>query len=170
VLAFLAVFGGWLGAPAVFHVPHLLHEWLHPVFAGGMAHFTYSHDHALEWILMGTSLAIAVSGWMIARRVYKRPTSELPVAPVDAAWHRLLTNKWYVDEIYEVVVIRPLHASAGWLYRQVDVKLIDGIFVLGPARMLRRASELLRTMQNGDVQTYVAAVLVGCAILLVFVN
>jgi len=170
VLAALAVVGGLLGVPAVFHAPHLLHDWLHPVFAGGMARFEYSHDHSLEWILMGTSLAIAVTGWLIARRVYKRPAAELPVAPVAAAWHRTLINKWYVDEFYDAVIISPLHRFAGWLYRRIDVALIDGVFVLGPARLLRRASEMLRTVQNGDIQTYVAAVLVGCALLLAFVN
>ena len=76
----------------------------------------------------------------------------------------------FFDEFYEVVVIKPLHRLAGWLHRVVDVAVIDGLFVLGPARLTRAISDTIRRLQDGDVQTYVAAVLVGCALLLVFVN
>ena len=107
---------------------------------------------------------------MLARRIYKRPAAELPVAPVEASWHRALTNKWYVDEIYEALLLQPLHRLAGWLHRRIDVDLIDGLLVLGPPRLLRRIGEAARRLQNGDVQTYVAAVIVGCALLLVLVN
>ncbi|MCB9728383.1 MAG: NADH-quinone oxidoreductase subunit L [Deltaproteobacteria bacterium] len=169
VLAALAVVGGLVGLPEVTHAPHLLHEWLHPVFATAMTHFTYSEAHELEWILMGVALTLALVGVFAARAMYKRPTADLPEAPTDAAWYRLLMDKWRIDELYAAVVLNPLRRLAGVLHTQADVKLIDGLFVRGTARLVGRVGDGLRVLQNGDVQTYVTAIVVGLAVLLLFV-
>jgi len=172
VLGILAAVGGLLGVPEGlgFHtIPHVLHDWLHPVLDDGMAHFTYSHDHTLEYILMAVSVAVGVTGWQVARRVYKRPAEELPVAPVEAAWHKALTEKWYVDELYDAVVIRPLRRLAKFLYETVDAKGIDGLGVHGVATTMSWIGDRLRSFQNGDVQAYVTAVVVGLAAFLVFI-
>jgi NADH-quinone oxidoreductase subunit L len=172
VLAILAAVGGLLGVPEGlgFHtIPHVLGEWLEPVVARGQSHFTYSHDHALEYLLMGVSVAVGVTGWLVARRLYKRPAAELPVAPVEARWHKVLMNKWYVDECYDAVLIRPLRRLAAFLYETVDAKGIDGLGVHGVARSLGWVGDRLRAFQNGDVQAYVTAVVVGLAAFLILI-
>ncbi len=172
VLAALAAVGGFLGVPEGLHafipIPHVLDAFLEPVFRGGQAAFMYSNDHATEYALIGASVAIALTGWAVARRTYKRPAAELPTAPVGAAWHRLLTNKWYVDELYATTIIRPLHGLAGFFHRVTDVRIIDGLLVRGTARAVGRLGDLLRRVQNGDVQAYVAAIVVGFAVFLLF--
>ena len=172
VLATLAAVGGFFGVPEGLGfgmIPHVLHDWLAPVFQGGMDHFTYSHDHGLEYTLIGVSVAVGVSGWLLARRIYKRPAEALPVAPVGALWHRILTNKWYVDEIYDALIIGPLRRLANVLYRRADSQLIDGLMVHGTSRLIARVGDGLRTLQNGDVQAYVTAVVVGLAVFLFLV-
>jgi NADH-quinone oxidoreductase subunit L len=169
VLAILAATAGLLGLPEVTHAPHLLRDWLHPVFADAMTHFTYSEDHSLEWVLMGVALTLALIGVFTARAMYKRPTAALPVAPTEAAWYRLLMDKWRVDELYDAAILTPLRRLAGVLHTHADVKLIDGLFVRGTARAIGRVGDGLRVLQNGDVQTYVTAVVVGLALLILFV-
>jgi len=118
---------------------------------------------------MGVSVAVGLTGWWVARRVYKRPAAELPVAPVEARWHQVLMNKWYVDECYDAVIIRPLRRLAAFLYETVDAKGIDGLGVHGVARSLGWLGDRLRAFQNGDVQAYVTAVVVGLAAILILI-
>ncbi len=169
VLALLAATAGLIGLPEVTHAPHLLGQWLHPIFATAMSHYEYSENHSLEWVLMGVALTLALIGVFAARSMYKRPTASLPPAPTDAAWYRLLMDKWRIDELYDATVLTPLRRLAGVLHTQADVKLIDGLFVRGTAKVIGRVGDGLRLLQNGDVQTYVTAVVVGLAFLFIFV-
>jgi NADH-quinone oxidoreductase subunit L len=166
VLAFLAIIAGFIGLPGITHLPHVLHDWLQPVFAAGESHFVYSHDVTTELILMGISVAVAVGGWMIARRIYNVPAAQLPEAPTEAFWHRVLFNKWYVDELYGLLFVRPLKACADFCYRVIDKKIIDGGMVHGTSRLISATGNGLRKLQNGDVQTYVTVMLFGIAILI----
>ena len=173
ILAFLAAVGGFIGVPEALGfgaIPNVLEHWLHPVFAGAMTHIEVSHSHSLELALIAVSVAVALGGWMVARTVYKRPAASLPVAPVDAAWHRLLSNKYYVDELYDAVIIRPLKGLADLCFRWGDQKLIDGVFIHGTARLLGRLGDVLRAFHNGDVQAYATGMVVGLAVLLVFLT
>jgi NADH-quinone oxidoreductase subunit L len=117
---------------------------------------------------MGISTAIAITGWMVARWRYKRPLAELPVAPTTAGWHKVLTNKYYVDEAYDALIVRPLIRGSRALYKGIDQGLIDGVIIHGGARTLALFGDVLRQLQNGDVQTYVTAVVVGVAVLVAF--
>ncbi|PIE65505.1 MAG: NADH-quinone oxidoreductase subunit L [Deltaproteobacteria bacterium] len=168
VLGVLATFAGLLGLPHFLHA-HALDAWLSPNFSwlyeGPGRIFEVSHDAGLEIGLMAASTLVALIGVFIAWRMYMR--GKLPEAPVHAWWHRLLTNKYYVDELYDVAIIRPLRGAASFLHRIVDVKLIDGVFVRGSAKVVAAIGDGLRKMQNGDVQAYVTAVVVGLAAVLV---
>ncbi len=185
VLGFLAAAGGLLGLPHFTHA-HFLHGWLQPVLGfvkgkapdgtplefiqvGGENAFTYVHDTNTELMLMGLSVLVAAIGILLAWRLYKRPASELPKAPVDAWWHRLLSNKYYVDEFYDATIVRPLRGTANLLHKVVDVGLIDGLLVKGPAKTLGKIGDGLRMFQNGDVQAYATVVVVGMAAALFFI-
>lgn len=171
VLGGLAVVGGFLGIPHVVGHFHVLEGWLEPTFASAMSHVNESNNHSLEWILIGVSVAIAVGGWQLARKMYNVPSREdLPVAPVNAAWHRTLMNKYWVDELYDMLFVRTLVNGSRWLYRNFDKKIIDGVLVHGTARLFGLLGDGLRRLQTGSVQTYVTAVVVGIAVLLAFVS
>ncbi|PKN58381.1 MAG: NADH-quinone oxidoreductase subunit L [Deltaproteobacteria bacterium HGW-Deltaproteobacteria-14] len=172
-LAFLSTVGGFLGLPHFLHA-HVLDGWLEPLFgwmySGGHEHALYvlNHDMGTELALMGVSVVVALVGVGLAWHLYMR--GRLPVAPVEAGWHKLLTNKYYVDEFYDLAVIRPLRALARGLYRIVDVKIIDGIFVRGSAQLVSKIGDGLRVLQNGDVQAYATAIVVGLAAVLLLVG
>ncbi|MCC6625408.1 MAG: NADH-quinone oxidoreductase subunit L, partial [Deltaproteobacteria bacterium] len=161
VLGVLAAIGGFVGLPHILGDVHALHHWLEPVFAASAPAFHYSHSAAAELAVIGVSVAIGIAGLLIARGMYKRPTAALPRAPVDAGWHRLLTNKYYVDEAYDVAFVRPMRATARFFHRVVDVVFIDGIFVRGSAIVVGAVGNILRLFQTGDVQAYVTVLVVG---------
>ncbi|MCB9736296.1 MAG: NADH-quinone oxidoreductase subunit L [Deltaproteobacteria bacterium] len=171
VLAGLATVGGFVGLPHFLHA-HALEGWLEPIFGwlyeGEHAIFHVSHSAGLEIALMLGSVLIALLGIAFAWRLYMR--EKLPEAPVDAWWHKLLMNKYYVDEFYDAVLVRPLRATASFCHRVVDVRIIDGLFVRGSARLVGAVGDGLRFFQNGDVQAYVTAIVVGIAAILVVVE
>jgi len=167
VLGVLAAVGGFVGLPHILGDVHALHHWLSPVFAWTQdTHFHYSHSAATELLVIGASVAIGLAGMLIARSMYKRPTAMLPRAPVEAGWHRVLTNKYYVDELYDFLFVRPMRATARFLHTVVDVGIIDGIFVRGTAKVVGAVGSILRLFQTGDVQAYVTVLVVGLMVAL----
>ncbi len=174
VLGFLAAFGGLLGLPiAVGHALgfehwNILEGFLAPVFSAAEHVFHYNHELGTEILYMGISVAIALLGWGVARSMYKRPNEKLPVAPVDAVWFKVLYNKWYVDEIYDALVVRPFAKLSDLAYRGIDRAIIDKGLVHGVAKLADVAGAGLRQLQTGDVQAYVTAVVVGLAVLLAY--
>ncbi|TNF25596.1 MAG: NADH-quinone oxidoreductase subunit L [Deltaproteobacteria bacterium] len=173
ILAFLSTVGGFLGLPHFLHA-HVLDSWFEPLFgwlyAGGHEHALYvlNHDAGTEIMLMGVSVVVALIGIGAAWKLYM--TGKLPVAPVEAGWHKVLTNKYYVDEFYDLVIIRPLRVLARGLYGIFDVKIIDGLFVRGSAQLVSKIGDGLRVLQNGDVQAYVTAIVVGLAAVILLVG
>ncbi len=185
-LGVLAAFGGFVGIPHIVPHMHALDAWLSPNFGwlgadGGPIHYLHAwHADAqgvehfvpsagfFELGVIVVSVIIGVVGMLVARTMYNVPTARLPRAPVDAGWHKLLTNKYYVDEFYGVAFIRPLSAVARFAYKVIDVGIIDGIFVRGSAIVVGFIGSLLRKLQNGDMQAYVTVLVVGLATALLF--
>ncbi len=165
VLGVLAAIAGFAGIPHLIHGAHLLDAWLHPVFAGTDGIIPMDHHDALvpELLVIGISTAIGITGMLVARHFYKRPALELPRPPTESAWHRILTNKYYVDEFYHAVFVRGIRGSARFLHEIVDVKLIDGLLVRGSARLVGFIGKGLRMLQTGDTQAYVTVFVVGLA-------
>ena len=79
--------------------------------------------------------------------------------------HRALVNKLYVDEIYDVVVVRTVWRGARLLWRVVDAAIIDGLLVNGSAQLVAAIGALGRRFQNGNVQRYAAVTALGVAAL-----
>ena len=113
----------------------------------------------MERILTLVSVLIAAIGiaigWVIFR---KRPLLQMP---------RILENKYYVDEIYDGLLVRPFTWISDWLAGIFDPGVIDGV-VNGVAAGARSASSLWRTLQTGNVQHYVAGFLAGTLALLAY--
>ncbi|RPI65953.1 MAG: NADH-quinone oxidoreductase subunit L, partial [Ignavibacteriae bacterium] len=118
VLAVLSALGGFLGIPHVLgsigglHLPNLIEGWLEPVFAKGVAMLPqHTGDHtSLEFMLMGGSIVLAVAGIMLARSIYSSTEKPAALAQRFAAPYKLLWNKWYVDEIYDLAIVGPILA------------------------------------------------------------
>ncbi len=165
ILAGLATVGGFLGLPA-FIGPHALNEFLHPVFA---THGANEHPHislGLELGLMAFSVAVAVAGIYTARLFYHvRPEAAEELAKREGFIKTVYTtiqNKYYVDEIYDYLVVKPIiKISDSFLWKFFDVRIIDGS-VNGIAAFFGEMSSFLRRTQTGMVRNYALIMVIGC--------
>ena len=173
VLAILSAVGGFLGVPHVLghplHIPNLLESWLEPVFAGGTSLLpTHTGDHAtLEFMLMGASVVIAITGIMFAKQLYAGGVQKAQALGKQfSGAYKLLWNKWYVDELYQTLFVNSIfYASRDFLWKIVDVLIIDGV-VNGSARAIGAGAESLRKLQTGIAQNYALLMMVGIVILI----
>ncbi|HXF05960.1 MAG TPA: hypothetical protein VNM72_11170, partial [Blastocatellia bacterium] len=143
-------------------ITNWLEHFLHPAVASAPVHPTRVvadvPDHATEIGLAFVSVVAVVAALLWARQYYRR--DPLRSAP------RVLENKYYLDEIYEAIFVRPLHAaSTRVLWRWLDVTLIDGA-VNGTATAVAGLARVLRQMQTGLVRSYVMMILLGALIVL----
>jgi len=177
VLAIGSVAAGWIGIPHALGGHNELHTWLQPAFeapargAGEAAQAGETGAEAAsvasEQILMGVSTAIAVIGIFFAYRIWvRRRIIAERFAETYPGLHRLLLNKYYVDELYDAAIVQPIKAaSTEGLWRGFDVKLVDGA-VNGVAAIVSAGASTLRRLQTGSVRTYAGSVIVGVVVIL----
>ena len=164
ILAILSIAGGWIGIPELF-VPdaHRLEHFLQPVFAKSEElKAAHAVDHSTEWILM----AVSVAGATIAAIVATARFSRKPELQEFHGMGRVLENKWYVDELYDRIVTRPLYAFGKFLNNQIEKNLIDRI-VNGFGKLVQYGSRQLRWMQSGQVGSYVLLMVLGMLVFFV---
>jgi len=166
-LAVLALVGGFVGVPAALGGANEFEQWLAPVFGHG--HAAAHAGHHVEWseyLLMGLSVAIAVTGILVARAMYltKSLSPDSFAELAHGKPYRVVYNKYYVDELYEAVFVNGtlwLTRVAAWF----DQHVIDGI-VNGAAQVTTMVSWL-----NGLFDNYVIDGLVnGIATVVNFVG
>jgi NADH-quinone oxidoreductase subunit L len=114
-------------------------------------------------MLILVSIAVAVFGIGLAFRVYGKSSAE-PLAERAPAVYDALSHKYWVDELYDAIVVRPLHALSQLLWRVMDVRVVDGI-VNGVARTFEGLSAVARLFQTGFVGTYALFLTIGVAAL-----
>ena len=181
VLAGLATVGGLLGIP--YHGWHILHNWLEPVLhfdlanalqhsehmlheagqhAPSWAHLLEPKEHSgwIEFLLMVFSTVVAVTGVAGAYIFYiKRP--DLPDKFTEGQWgFDMVQNKYYVDELYDDVFVKPTVEGSNLLWKECDAKAIDGV-VNGTAKTIGWFSRQAQTLQSGFVRNYALFIVVG---------
>jgi NADH-quinone oxidoreductase subunit L len=164
VLAVLSTVGGYIGIPHF----NLFAAFLEPVFAHGPAAAeAHQGSLGLELALMALSLAVAVAGIYFARQIYINKAGAADrLATRLHRLYNLLVHKYYVDEIYEALFVRPLNWLAeNFFWKIFDVKLIDGM-VNGTAELFGGLASLLRRWQTGIVQHYAVTLVLGLIIIL----
>jgi NADH-quinone oxidoreductase subunit L len=172
VLALGSVLAGYVGVPHALGGHNLLATWLAPSFAapGAVAeglHVVAEGEVALEFTLMGVSTAIAFGGIAIAVLIWlRRPQIAASMATRLPGLHRLLLNKYYVDEAYDAVVVQPIRVgSEQVLWRGFDTRVIDGA-VNGAGAIVAGSASVLRLLQTGMVRTYAGSMLIGVVVIL----
>ena len=164
ILAILSVGGGILNIPALLSESgQWLKGWLLPVLA--MAGGDHHLDHSTEWILIGitTLLVFVVIG--AAYSVYVSKGS-IPVEDeAQRGFTRLSANKFYIDEIYDLLIVKPLEAVSVFLHRFIERWVIDGL-VRGAAKVVSLLSGVLKWLQNGNVEFYLMAMVIGILLIL----
>jgi len=163
ILAILAIIAGFVGVPEVLGGHHELAHFLAPVFEGS-AKLAHEHhlDHSTEYMLMGISVGAAALAIAFARgRFSKKPDLE------DAqGFGKVLENKWYVDEIYDIIIAKPLRALSSLLNSIVEKLGIDGV-VNGVGRLVNYGGRQLRLLQSGQVGAYILMMVVAALILFI---
>jgi NADH-quinone oxidoreductase subunit L len=175
LLAAGSIFAGYVGVPHALGGSNRIERFLEPSFAAAAetgARAAESRDasadgnQGLELTLMGVSTLVAIGGIAIATFFFlwnRRSADEM--AWRFAGLHRLLANKYYVDEIYDAAVIQPIRiVSEEGLWKVVDARVIDGS-VNGVGDIVSGGSELLRRMQSGSVRVYAASVMLGVVLI-----
>jgi NADH-quinone oxidoreductase subunit L len=163
VLAALSAIGGVLNLPS-FLGGGALERWLEPVTAPAAASFPLEMPHGqTEIFLITAAVLIGVAGLLAGwRATLRRPTLPAAEAPADTGLARLLYRKYYVDEIYDAVIVRPLvWLSRAVLWKTVDQGVVDGAAVNGTAKLSRGLGWLGSRLQTGQVGVYVVLFLIG---------
>ena len=159
-----------------------LGEWLEPSFqapgetgvagglqASGVETEAAAEDPALELRLMAISSAIAIAGIALAAFIWlRRRDLAAAISTRFRGLYRLLLNKYYVDEVYDAAIVKPIRAgSEHVLWQGVDDGLIDGA-VNGAALVVATGSGVLRRLQTGSVRAYAGSMLIGVIVILGF--
>jgi len=169
VLGVLSAAGGLINIPELYHGNAWLHHWLEPITQPSTSLLPEVHlSSGTEWLLVGIAVAVAVIGIVGAWRLLK-PEALVTArsAPEERGFARVLRNKWYVDEIYDALIVRPLvWFSREVLWKQVDQRVIDGAGVNGAARGARALGWANRWLQNGQVGIYVVVFVMGVLLIL----
>jgi len=156
ILAILSIIGGYVGLPEVMSEHNAIGSFL-------SAAVTDFGDHhlapATEWTLMGISTAAAVLMIIIAWSVNKKPDfSE------NKGLAKVLENKWYVDELYDAIVVKPLGGLSRLLDKYAERKGIDGL-VNGVGKTVKWGGDKLRLLQSGQVGFYIFIMVLGIVVL-----
>ncbi|HVC45754.1 MAG TPA: NADH-quinone oxidoreductase subunit L [Terracidiphilus sp.] len=158
ILGLFSVGGGWIG---IEHFSAYLAPSTGPLREGGSA--------GLKYGLMALAAAVAFLGWYIADRLYRqRPDEPAKIAAAYPAGYNLLANKYFVDEIYGYVFVKPLLAfSKLFLEWVVDFAILGGTawLLAGTANL---GGAILQRWQSGNLRSYAAWLALGAACLLLF--
>ena len=169
LLAILSTVGGWAAAPHLVGGTDYFEKFLHPVFsmyapAGveGTPEAVEAPGIMLLHALTGWPVLIALAGLLIAWWFYiKSPQTPKKLAESLRGPYTLVLHKYYVDELYNAVIVQPLlWISTNVLWHVVDEGVIDGT-VNGVARVSRDTGSELREIQSGNARSYATWVVIG---------
>lgn len=164
VLAVLSVIGGFVGIPEVFMADaHSLEHFLAPVFAASAKLEQEHHlSHSQEYLMMGISTVLIGTIIVLALSKFKKANS---VNNENAGLGKVLENKWYVDELYDTVIVKPLHLLSVFFKNIIEKTAIDGL-VNGVGKLVGYGSRQLRLLQSGQVGNYI---LIMVMVMVIFV-
>jgi NADH-quinone oxidoreductase subunit L len=180
VLAVGSALAGLLGVPHALGGQDLLGTFLAPVLAsapGAAGHVAEAAAAegaaaagvAVEYGLMALSVAVAAAGLLVAFRLYLLdPTAAARLAGRFQGLYRLFLNKYWVDELYDAIAVRPFVRGSNWLWQWVDDGVIDGA-VNGVGYTLVGGGTALRLVQSGQAQSYAFYTLLGVLIVIAYV-
>jgi NADH-quinone oxidoreductase subunit L len=180
ILAVLAVGGGWFALPTMIGGPDHFQNFLRPVFEAAPAGTAAVAEQAnkepvspgavLVRSLLAPGVIVALIGFLTAWWFYiRRPDVPKKLAQSMHGLYTLLLNKYYVDEFYLAVIVRPLlWISTNVLWHAVDENLIDGA-VNGAGHTAREIGQQARQLQSGNTRSYAAWVIVGAVCVTVLV-
>jgi len=163
VLAILSVLGGALGLPEFWGTPNWMHHWLDEIIVRKNPSILH---HDTEWTLMGLAVAGAVAVIYFAHMMYNK-SKVLPAEKEEQLkpWQRLIYNKYWIDELYDAIVRKPLDLISEIFHKFLDIAMIDGI-VNGVGVAVKGIGSGVRLLQQGNIGFYVVSMVLGAAFIL----
>ena len=157
ILAVLSICGGWIGAGR-------FGAFLAPAVGATTAE---AANNSLEWALTGLAVLLALLGWFVAHRLYRNNKGQEPLASLSAPY-AVLSHKYWVDEIYGALIVKPILAISRFV-----LEWIVEFAILGGAAWLLAGTAsfggaLLQRWQSGNLRSYAAWLAAGAAALLLF--
>jgi NADH-quinone oxidoreductase subunit L len=173
ILALLSIVGGWVAAPAFWGAPDYFAKFLEPAFAQGSvgnAEAAEATAHALETPLAIVAVVTALLGFAVAFWLYLRqPGKPEQLAKSMRGLYNTLLHKYYVDEIYAALIVKPLlWLSTNVLWQTVDARTIDGA-VNGIAEGLTGIGDGVRHTQSGNTRSYAVWVVIGALVIIAII-
>jgi len=165
ILAVLSVVGGLIGIPHIIG-PNLIEHFLEPVFASSWAILPVHHVVvSTEIMLIGVSVLAAAIAILVSFKMFSKGEK---LDAFSGGYYNLLRDKYKVDEIYDVIIVRPLGWISGVFYRIFDVKIIDGA-VNGVASFFNNLSLDWRKLQTGIIQDYALFSVAGILAIILYI-
>jgi NADH-quinone oxidoreductase subunit L len=171
-LAVLSLIGGYVGIPHVLGGGNQFEQFLEPVMHHGSSETAghvltaAGHGTSTELILMISSVVLVLIALYMAYYFYKKNTTAAGKLRQSLSFvHKVLHGKYFVDEFYGAVIVRPLVNGSLFLWKMIDVFVIDGI-ANGLAILIGDISKGVRPVQTGQLRTYVTIFLAGVIVLI----
>ncbi|MCU0430490.1 MAG: NADH-quinone oxidoreductase subunit L [Cytophagaceae bacterium] len=163
ILSILSIAGGFLG------VPHVLggHNWFGHYLSGVAPVKELALDHSTEILLMSISVALVLVVIIIAYVIYVSK-KQVPVSEGSTLTtpHRVLYNKYYIDELYDALFSKTLRWKSEWFYKLLEKGGIDSL-VNGIGKGVQWSGKTLRMAQTGNISTYLFLMVLGIILLLI---
>ena len=164
-LALLSIVGGVVSIPGV---SDILEKFLEPTFQDSRFHDTAPSDSA-EWLGLALGGAISIIGIGLAWWVYiRKPGTAARMCERYARVHTFLVNKWYFDELYDAMFVRPVSTIGGFSRRVIETDFVQGTIVGGATGVVRVGSSFARAIQTGYLRAYALMLLLGLAALTLY--
>jgi NADH-quinone oxidoreductase subunit L len=158
ILAIGAIGAGFLNLPAIFGGNHFIDTWLEQLNSK-----TIHLSHTTEYILMVASIAVAASGILVAYKKYANFDVSKPEEEVG-----LIGNKFYIDEIYDLLFVKSLKKLSTFIDKVVDDKIIDG-FIMNSSIGFVNIGKKVAMLQNANVRFYAAFMLLGMTCIFIYI-
>lgn len=168
VLALLSIVGGFFNVPQVLHSNTLLTQYFEPIFRDAYAILSHEHhaiSHTTEYILMGVSVGVALVSIAVAYVLFVAKKSVPAADDQVKGIGKLIYHKYYVDELYDFIIRKPVDFLSVFFYQTLDRMGIDRV-VMGVGNGAMGASKLLRLMQTGKTGFYIFMMVLGMVLVL----
>jgi NADH-quinone oxidoreductase subunit L len=173
VLAILAALGGFLGVPHLLgdylgHMPHYLSHWLDPVVPSKHLPLVGITIALHEGVVMAGSSILAIISYFSGVALFKKHMFVKDIISGFKPIEKILANKYYVDELYAIIIVNPVKSVSNFCASFIDKFIIDGA-VNGLGSQVKRIGNGLRSIQTGDIQSYALMMLMGLLLVVFFI-
>jgi NADH-quinone oxidoreductase subunit L len=164
-LALLAIIGGYLGVPGL---TDTLETFLEPTFED--SHFAETHpSQSAEWVGLAVGGLVSIFGIGAAWVAYvRRRGITLQLRDRYATVHRFLFNKWYFDELFDALFVRPAATAGSFGRRVIETEFVQRTIVGGATGVVRAGTVFARSIQTGYLRAYALLLLLGMAALALY--